>query len=541
MRYSISSKITMMVAAVVFAGSVSAQQTVDDGVKMYNYKKFKTAEKILEPLAATDARANYYLGLVYLEEGNTAKASAAFGKFPEDPANISGTARVAFISKDAGKGMQIAKDLAAKSKKKEWIQEKYAADAITYTQGGDYHQAVTWYKDALTKADMAETHIAAGDAYRRIPGGGGDAMTNYETVTEKDPKNSLALSRIGDLWYEAHNYQSALDNYGRAKDTDPGNPLPYKALAEAFARSNKFKQALENIQQYIKLSDNTVADKMEYLRDMFLAQSYCDAATYGQQIISGSDPLSQEQKTEATGITGYSMAHCGDSVKALQILHTYFQIENPKNIKPGAYIELGKLYMKLGMYDSAGYFYNKGIEGDTAQNKTDIYRTIAEAFKGRKDYCKSAQWYDNLIKANPETQPLDYFWRGCMYYYCKDFPTSVKAFEAFETKYPDQPSAYYWHARALAAIDSEATEGTAVPSFTKWLEKVGPNYDKKNDMKIAFEYLLLYYYNKKDKENLKIYMDKIRAVDPQDSLLKQIEEAEKAPGGGKKPGSKGKK
>lgn len=37
----------------------------------------------------------------------------------------------------------------------------------------------------------------------------------------------------------------------------------------------------------------------------------------------------------------------------------------------------------------------------------------------------------------------------------------------------------YWHGRAAAAIDSEATKGTAVPFFTKWLDKVGPEYDRK--------------------------------------------------------------
>ena len=131
-----------------------------------------------------------------------------------------------------GKGMQIARDLAAKSKRKEWQAEKYAADAITYTQGGDYQQAVSWYKDVLTKnADDAGTHIGLGDALRKIPGGGGDAMTNYEAVTEKDAKNSLAFTRIGDLWYEAKNYESALENYGKAKDEDNTNPLPYKSLA----------------------------------------------------------------------------------------------------------------------------------------------------------------------------------------------------------------------------------------------------------------------------------------------------------------------
>ncbi len=532
-------RILMILAASAITMSAGAQATLENGIKMYNYGKFKSAQSNLSELAATNALANYYLGLSYLDAGDPATASTTFLKYPEDPANISGTARVAFVNKDVAKGMQIAKDLAAKSKKKEWIQEKYAADAITYTTGGDYHQAIAWYTDALTKNDNIETHIALGDVNRKIQGGGGPAMDNYETVTAKDPKNSLALSRIGDLWYEAHNWTSALDNYAKAKDADATNPLPYKALTNVYTRSGKYQLALENNKKYIQLSDNTLMDKLEYLRALYRAESSCDAAKYAQDLLAHQQ-LKNENRIEVTGILGYSQIDCGDSTEALKNLRAYFGMQDPKKIMPGDYIQLGKLYLKLGLLDSAGYYYTKGISGDTAQNKTDIYRQIAEAFKTKKDYCKSADWYNNLIKANPETQPGDYAWRAIMYYYCKDLEKAMNAANDFAAKYPDQPSVPYWQGRCAAVIDSEATTGAAVPYFIKWLDKVGPDYPKKNEMKGAYEYLLYYYYNKKDKENVKMYIEKIKAIDPQNKSMLEIEAAEKTPAAPKQP-AKGKK
>lgn len=59
-------------------------------------------------------------------------------------------------------------------------------------------------------------------------------------------------------------------------------------------------------------------------------------------------------------------------------------------------------------------------------------------------------------------------------------------------------------------------------------------------MKIAYQYILLYYYNAKDKENTKVYMDKLRTIAPDDTMLKQIEEAEKAPAPKKPAPPKGK-
>ncbi len=535
-----SRKVMIMLIAMVFSISAVAQ-SVQDGIKMYNYEKFQSAERILSPLAAADPLANYYLGLCYLQEGNVANASATFSKYPEDIANMSGNARVAFVNKDAGKGMQIAKDLAAKSRKKEWQAEKYAADAITYTQGGDYNQAIFWYKDVLTKnPDEVSTHIGLADVNRKIPGGGGDAMNNYEAVTEKDAKNSLAFTRIGDLWYEAKNYQSALDNYAKAKDADPTNPLPYKALARAFGSSGKYKQGLENIQKYFDLSDKTPADKINYMEAEFLAQSYCDAVKMSKDMIN--DITDAEKKTELYGILGFSEAQCGDSVDAIKNVRIWLSRKDQSKILPSDYVNVGKLFLKMGMLDSAVAYYNKGVAGDTGQTKTDIYRQIAEAFKTRKDYCNSAVWYDNLVKANPGTQPLDYTWRGIMYYYCGKYDVAMNAFNEFAAKYPDQPYAIYWQGRTSAAIDSDATSGGAVPYFTKWLDKVGPNYEKKNDLKGAYEYLLYYSYNKKDKAEVAAYKDKITAIDPNDKALKDLEEMEKAANAPKKqPANKSKK
>jgi tetratricopeptide (TPR) repeat protein len=426
--------------------------------------------------------------------------------------------------------MQIAKDLASKAKKKEWVPERYAADALAYSDGADYQQAVTWYKDVLTKTDDADVHIGLGDTYRKISGGGGEAMNNYEHVTEKDPKNSLAYSRIGDLWYEARNWQSVTTNYDKAKEADPNNPLPYRALSDVYSRSGKYQLALQNITKYLELSDKTLNDRVSYLEALYRAQSNCDAAKYSKEMLR--EQLSKDQKIEITGILGYSQIECGDSIEALNNLRTYFQIQSPDKIKGGDYLQLGKLYLKLGQLDSAGYFYTKGIAGDTAQNKTDIYRTIADAFKAKKDYCKSAEWYDNLVKSNPETQAGDYAWRSIMFYYCRNYARGVEASAEYFKKYPDQPSAPYWQARTAAAIDSEATTGTAVPFFQKWLEM--PGEKKASDKKSAYEYMMYYYYHQKDKENLKMAMDKIREIDPTNKSVKEMEEAEKAPAPTKK-------
>ncbi|MBC7554044.1 MAG: tetratricopeptide repeat protein [Taibaiella sp.] len=525
-------KLMIITAAASLAiGAFAQQPTVESGIKLYNYKKYNSAQKALTPLSVKDAKANYYLGLAYLDAGSATKANYQFQKYPDDPANISGTAMVAFASKDAAKGMQIAKDLAAKAKKKEFMPMLYAAKALTYSDGADLQQAIQWYKDVLTKdPNNVEAHLGLGDTYRKMTGGGGEAMNNYEAITEKDAKNSLVLSRIGDLWYEARNYSSAVEFYDKAKNADSTNPLPYYSLSQAYWRSGQFDKSLTNIRKYISISDNTISDQVNFVEILYLAKANCEAAKLAQELMTQEVPA--DKKISLTGILGFAQADCGDSIEAQKNLKQYFALQKPKAITPGAYIEYGKLWLKLNNLDSASFYYLKGIEGDTAKNKTDIYRQIAEAYRMKKEYCRSGEWYDNLIKSNPATQPLDHFWCVVMYYYCKDWKSAIPAAQRFEEKYPDQASSTYWRARVLAAVDSEAATGAAEPYFASWIEKIGAEADKKEkkaDVTKAYQYLLLYNYNKKDKEKTKLYMDKLRSVDANDGLLKQIEDVEKSP------------
>jgi len=527
-------RVIVIIAALAMSAGARAQ-SFDDGVKMYNYERYQSAEKIFAPLAASNAMANYYLGLSQLEHGDVNTAKQTFAKYPEDPANMAGMARVAFAQNNVTQGMQLATAVAGKAKKKEWEPLKYAADAITYSdaEGLNYQQAIVWYMKALQSSDNADLHIALGDVYQKISGGGGEAMNNYEKVTSKDPKNSLAYTRAGYLWEAAKNYQLALDNLEKAQTADPNNPLPYKYLAYAYEGAGKYDLAYDNVQKYIPLSDKDTNDLASYVEILYLSKHYSEAITQANQLIA-----SGVHRPAIYGLLAFSQYETKDSINALKNIRVYFATQNPKRLFAKDYQYYAQIMMQNGKADSASYYFNKAVTSDSTQNKSDIYRDIANNFKEGKNYGMSAEWYDKLIKAYPETQPVDYFWRGAMYFYAKDYPAAGKAFEEMETKYPNEPSATYWRGRVAAAIDNEGKEGTAVPFFTKWLDKIGPASDKKKDMQIAYEYLALYYYNKNDKENLKKYEDLILNIDPNDDLVKQLKEAEKAASAPKKPAAR---
>jgi predicted Zn-dependent protease len=510
--------VVMMAAALTLTVSVKAQ-SLEEGIKMYKYERYESAKKILAPLSASNPTANYYTGLSELALGNAEAAKATFAKQPDNYANASGLARVAFAQGKPAEGMQAAQALASKAKKKDWEQLKYAADALTYSEGSNIQQAIDWYKDAQAKkGDVdADFLIAMGDAYNQLPTGGGQAATSYEKAAEKDPNNAVALQRVGKLMYAAKNYEVALQDWKKASDADANNPLPFRDLALAYFSSGKYELALQNIEKYYALSDKTAQDKLNYMDILFLSKNYDRAINMAQELLNSgtTDP-------RIYGLLAFSQYETKDSTNALKNARVYFEKRDPKKIQPADFIMYGNIWRSNSQNDSATFYYNKAIAMDTAADKTGTVRTIAEGFKDVKDWKQAAIWYGK-VAAMPGAQPLDFFWWGVMHYYATEYTEAAKAFEMMESKFPDQPSATYWRGRTAAAVDNEGKTGEAVPYYTKWLETT---YEKKNgDLMQAYQYLALYYYNSSNKENAKKYLDMIESIEPQNEFAKQLRTA----------------
>ncbi|MBL7719270.1 MAG: tetratricopeptide repeat protein [Flavipsychrobacter sp.] len=519
-------KLIAAIAAIALTSGAFAQ-SLEEGIKMYNYERYSTARTQLEAQAGSNALANYYVGLSQLGLDDVEGAKATFSKYPEDPANRSGMARVAFVQGNAAEGNKIAGEVANMAKKKVWEPLLYAADAITYTKGGDYQQAVNLYKKASeTAPDDARVLIGMGDAFRKMSGGGGQSMSSYEKAVEKNPGNSLGYSKIGSLWYSARNYELALESFNKAKDADPTNPLPYGELADAYYRSGNLKKAKENIEKFRELSDKSQDVERRYLDILYLA-GYCEEGLrQAEELMKGSNV--------GAGVYGeYAYLHlrCGDSVKALDNVRIYFSKQKPEKIGAADYSKYGQILMKNKSLDSAEIYFAKSMEMDTTADRVTNMREIADAFRAAKEFEKSALWYGKLVRSQEKARVTDYFWWG-YYNYANGYnlDTAVMAFRLQEENYPDEVTGPYWRGRTAAAIDSNAKTGLAAPHYEKWLSYMQPDWysKKKNDLSNAYQYLITYYYNSNDKANLKKYLDEMEKLDPENSFVKQMKELEKS-------------
>jgi tetratricopeptide (TPR) repeat protein len=505
--------LSLFAASGVLAPSLMNAQSVTDAVKMYNYNRFESAKKILAPMIATNPEANYYMGLSEIGLGNIAAAKTLFGKFPEDLANQTGMARVLIIEKKNIEAMAILNAITKKVKKKEWLPYKYAADAITYTDGADFSKAVEWYKLALERNQNADLYTGMGDAYFYLPNGGGDAWKAWDNALANKPTSASDIYfRIGELWYSSRSYDSALVNFARVSELDPKNPLPYAKLANSYYKVNKFELAKQNMEKYLELSDKSIEDQYKYINILFLAKDYQKSVDKIKEIVAAG-----ETKPYLFRLMGYSQYELGRYTEALASLDKFMAGQEKSKILSNDYDYYAKTLAKIpGNEARVGEYYQKALDADTASDKSAAYRSIADGYRTADNTKDAAIWYGKLIDNNAgNAELLDLYWGGYTNFVNKNLDQANKYFNLLATQYPAEPSGLYWLARVAGEKDENGKTGEAIEPYKKYMAMVGEsNIEKKSELSRAYNYLIYYYHNKKDAKNVALFCGKQLAVNP---------------------------
>ncbi|MCC6448111.1 MAG: hypothetical protein IT215_05435 [Chitinophagaceae bacterium] len=397
----------------------------------------------------------------------------------------------------------------------------YAADAITYTDGGDPNMAIEWYKKAMEFDKGGDLFLSLGDAYRKIQGGGGQAMTNYEFAERMPGFESMANYKMGNLWYAAKNYDSALVKYANASKFDPKNPLPFNDLANAYNKINKYNKAKENIEQYLPLSDNTTDDQIRYANVLYLSKNYNEAISKMKELINKG-----VEKPYMYRVIAYSQYETKDYTNAQTNIEKLFQKQSPEKIIPLDYSYYGKILLKDSTKkELASEKFQKAIDVDTSSDKAPEMRKIAEAFYEAEDYALSAKWYKKLAESNyASKEDRDFWWAGYMSYYSNDYSTAMDMFTKYNQINQTEPLGVLWMARTIERDkDRDYKNGAAKESYTKWLGMVKEeDAAKKKDFTKAYTYLAMVAYNNNNKEEVKKYADKLFQFNPEDDTAKQL-------------------
>jgi lipopolysaccharide biosynthesis regulator YciM len=547
---------SLIVAMLCVANGVMAQ-SVEDGLKDLYYGKYETAKQNLEKVIAakpTEDKAYYYLGIAQLGMHDDAGAAATFQKglqaVPTSPLLQVGMGRLDLMKGDAAAAKQKFEAASTATEGRDGDVARAIADANTEVKGGDRGYALTVMEKLLNNEGRkkkqiynatAADYIELGDAYRYLGGeNGGKAITSYDKALELDANNAEAVLKQGLVNYNAKLLQDAVNDWTKASNMDPNYAPAYYELYQFYITPTKAQLSLENAAKYLEKYMSVVgegAGKMENEYNLaaisFYKKDYDAAINKAKSVLP---QTTEGNKGKFVRLLTDAYLQKGDTATGRQVMEEYVKGVGDAKLQPNDFKLLSAIYQQ-NVADSAQAAVNDSLAGmylerfalsDTAKD-VEKYRSVAENFKSMHDFKRSAAWYGKLVDEFTDEQNTgkvqDMFFKGTMEIYARDYDAADSTWGAFAAKYPNNEAlGIYWRGRANMAKDPEAKQGVAIPYFQKFFEIKGDEKMKPAQLMFPYQYMMIYYYNKDDQANMKIWMDKVLSIDPTNNTVKAIQD-----------------
>lgn len=541
---------TFLIAALLFAGSAVAQ-SLQDGKKFMYYERFKSAKDVFQKLAASgDEEATYWLGQAEIGLENVAGAKAVYqsklSAAPNSPLILAGMGHVELLegkTQDARSRFETAISLS---------QGKNVAvlNAVGYANGnpdmknGDAQYAIQKLTQAtqIKKMNDPDVWTNLGDAYRKA-GQGGDAVKSYAKALELDPNYARALYRTGSVYQSQGSSQEPLfmKYYNDAIAKDPKYAPVYATLWAYYYETNVSRSA-EYLEKLLANSDDDpkacyYRASMKYAQGLFteaIAQVDACVASAGANAPYAKvygikayayDKLSDQSYKAKDSVKGKEYV-----AKALESFDEYFKRASADQIGAGDYARYGLQLLKTpGNEAKATDLVIKAVELDSVDaNKAGYYKALAQAYEAQKNFEAAAQWYSKILDVKKNYSNVDIYNAGYSFYQANKYDSTIKYFQLYADKYPQDIFGYYMLANANAVIDSNSTQGLAAPFYKKVIEIGEADLTKANvkpRLITAYKYFMGYEFNvnKNQAEALK-WVDKAIALAPDDATLKSNKE-----------------
>ncbi len=512
--------------AVVLSANVLMAQSVQDGIKLLNYEKNKSARELLQKLYdgnSKDPQTIYWLGQAFIALDDIKGAKALYEKAMNDGVNDPwiwvGSGHVQLLEAgDVNAAKQkfeqaITSTTETKGKNKgkpsaAILNAIGRANSFGHLNGiagdskfGDVLYGIEKLKQAeaidLTNPDIA---INEGLSYRKLGGEyGGDAQKAFEEAIHRDPKNARAMYLTGKIYVTQNNKESLETYFNNAIAADPTFPPVYLALFEFYSDKdvNKAKDYIDN---FLKYADKDPKNDFYYADYLFRAGKYNESLAKAKEIEASAGIAA----VPALNILyAYNYDRTGDSVLAKSYVEKYFASVPVSETKPADYNLAVKILSKFQGSETAAVGYlQKAIDADsTKANKMDFTNKAIEIYGKSKMYTDQLVWLKKLqdLKGVPPNE-YDFFRLTSTAFNAKDYIQTMAYAKDYMTNFPDKPQGYSFYRRSSIAADPDTSKGIAMGA----LDVLDSLYsrDKVKNKKQIFNnlYFQLSYYVYKTKE-----------------------------------------
>lgn len=508
-------------------------QNVQDGVNHIYAERYQSAKGVFDQLLAknpNNIEASYWLGQTLLRMKDTAGAAAQYQKLlsanGNAPLALVGMGQIDLLQGRAAEAKQRFETAISLSKGKKGNDPMIltaVGRANVEAKGGDAAYAIQKLEEAAKVApNNADVFLALGNAYRKVPGSGSQAATNYLKAGGLNTAMAMPWYRLSKLYSTQRNWDVVVENLNKAIAADAKFAPAYMDLYYYYLGYGKdFAKAEEYANKYLANTDPSVENDYIKAQTAFVQKKYDEAITTGQNIVS---KAGDKANPRVYKLLGYSFLEKGDTASACQQVGQYFAKVEEDNVVGLDYVlqadACGKdnpdiikeSYKKAALMDSVlanqVKFLNEGIDRFKASgNKLFEAELRALSYQLRGD----------------KAQPAELFYIGVPYYQASQFERADSVFKEYIKVFPDSIYGHLWSARSLARIDSTMEQGTAVPAYEKLLEVAATNKERFKAQGVeASGYLAGYHNNiKKDKETAVVFLKRALEFDPTNAAIQK--------------------
>lgn len=520
-------------------------QTHVEGAEYYNADQFENAKELLlrslNNPGTDKAVSDYYLGLVSIDENNTAQARKYFqdgiAANPEYAYNYVGLGRLLLKEGDK-KGAEESFKQAEKLAKKDAALHVAIARAYDSVDPVLYAKQITnkIEKARKTNANSPEVYIFEGDQLKEQKKFG-EAGAKYEMAANTDNNATQAYVKYANL-FTMVNPEYAITMLNKLLEVNPQSALGQRELAIAYYNGKDYANAAREYGKYVQNPSHFKQDENRYAFLLFYGGDYQKGYDYASKLLSedpGNFTAQRYQFMNAAQIPAMSDKLL-PMAEALLAAHR----AKPADNKFAAidYTLIADELSKAKRADEAIAVIEEGIKEmpDNAAFNKDLAMKYVDA----GNITEAAKAYEGYLAKVEKPSYNDYVQQATFSFYAavenkENQPVADKFFADTE-KYaglaaeilPDN----YKPVKFLGDIakqkaTKETVESAAVPMYTKAIELLEASQDPsryKSDAKDMYNYMGNYYLSIKDIPQAKEYFNKYLQYDPNNDAYRKFVE-----------------
>lgn len=508
--------VALMFAALFAVQGLIAQ--IAEGIKLLNYDKHKSAKDVFQKLYdanTKDPQNIYWLGQAHLAgngievtKQDIAAAKTIYQKglqeIGSDPLVIVGMGHVEIreggdINSAKQKFEQaITATTETKGKNKgkpnpTILNAIGRANADGGTKMGDPIYAIDKLKQAgaidLLNPDI---YINMGINYQKTGGeNGGEAVKAYQEALSRDPKNALAMYRIGKIYQSQNNKDLFEQFFNNAIAADPAFPSVYYAYYQYYANRDVSK-AKDYLDKYVASADKDPRNDL-YLADyLFRAGKYDESLAKVKEIEAA---VGFKALPRLGVVYAYNYDRKGDSILAKKYIDEFLKTAPAAEIQSTDY-ELGvKIATKFpGSEALASGYVEKALELDTVKaNRIALINNAADVFGKAKAYNEQLKWLKKQMEFKTTLSEADHYKLTSAAFNAKAYQQTIDFAKAYMQAYSDKPQPYSFFKKAAMQV---STDSAIIINNLDYLDSVYLSVNKEKYKKDIFinEYFKLIYY-----------------------------------------------